>query len=636
MADPITVKITNLNSPIATVKVSNKVAESAVTSVAGRVGDILLTQSDVAGLENVNNTSDLNKPISTATQAAIDAINVSGDYAPLIHQHIVSDITDLADGPISLTNKTLTDSSNVIHADQLHFRVKADEPLLKGQPVKYDSFNVGQNAINVSLSNQLTDVTIGLAEENIPQGSFGNIITAGVLDHTDTRDFNEGEILYVDGLGQLTGVEPTSGYSQPIAICLKSQQNNGSLQVLASYPKQPSTDVRNDSNVSGLNVTEALNNLNTSIQSIDIDSFSITGHEHFVSDITDLFTGEFSQTGHNHVVADITDLNTGAFAVTGHSHSASDITNDSAIIGATVKDALDAIEAGGIGGGDAETAETSIYIDAAAFLAKDGEADASTGADNGTNNSVDWYNVATAETLYAKVAMPPQWDGGTINAEIFWTVDGGTVGENVKWEVAAQAGGNDDAWDVAFPVPTATLDDPILANGDIHRISAESITVGGSPQDGDILHFEVARATAGATAASQDARLLGVRIIYSNSLLQNWYSWKLGNETADASTGVKVTWYAPANGKIHGVAAGSTTATSGSSLVSDVHKNGTTIFDTKITIDASESSTATAATPAVLTNEPTSFSAGDKFEFEVDTTTAGAAGLHTDLLISWD
>ena len=232
--------------------------------------------------------------------------------------------------------------------------------------------------------------------------------------------------------------------------------------------------------------------------------------------------------------------------------------------------------------------------------------------------------------------MPPQWDGGVIHAEVFWTIDGGTIGENVKWEVAAQAGGNDDAWDVAFPTPTATLDDPIIANGDIHKITAESITVGGSPQDGDILHFEVARATAGATAASQDARLLGVRVIYSNSLLQNWYSWKLGNETADASTGVKVTWYAPADGKIHGVAAGSTTATSGSALELDVHKNATTIFNTKITIDVSQSTTATAATPAVLTNEPTSFSAGDKFEFEVDTTTAGAAGLHADLLISWD
>ena len=340
MAEPITVTITNLNSPIRTAKVSNKVAESAVTSVAGRVGNILLTQSDVAGLENVNNTSDLNKPISTATQAAIDTISLtpgpigetgpigpsgiqgpvgpsgiqgpvgpsgsigltgpsgadavvdntpyglswSGDITQAAtrdalydkletfslsgHQHTASDITDLADGSISFTNKTLTDASNVIHADQLHIKIKADESLLKGQPVKYDSFNVGQNAIKVSLSNQLTDVTIGLAEEDIPQGSFGKIITAGILDHLDTRDFNEGEILYVDGLGQLTGVEPTGGYSQPIAICLKSQQNNGALQVLASYPKQPSTDVRNDSNVSGLNVTEALNNLNTSIQSI--------------------------------------------------------------------------------------------------------------------------------------------------------------------------------------------------------------------------------------------------------------------------------------------------------------------------------------------------------------------------------
>ena len=1021
MAEPITVTITNLNSPIRTVKVSNKLAASAVTSVAGRVGDILLTQSDVAGLENVNNTSDLNKPVSTATQAAIDGIDLSGyalvnhqhfladitnagtaaaadtgdfatashthllgdisdagtaagsditDFAPAIHTHLMSDVTDLADGPISFTNKTLTDASNVIHADQLHFRIKADENLLKGQPVKYDSFNVGQNAINVSLSNQLTDVTIGLAEDDISQGSFGNIITAGVLDHVNTTDFNEGEILYVDGLGQLTGVEPTSGYSQPIAICLKSQQNNGALQVLASYPKQPSTDVRNDSTVSGLNVTEALNNLSSSltgayataeqglladsaIQPGDINTltglnntvtdatilsssqisaayqpldsvltnttasfttsdelkldsiasgaevnvnadwssvggdseilnkptlgtassqdsssfatstqgdtadsalqsgdnvslllndagyltsgsnavssvnsytgvvvldtddlddsssnnkftnasdiiklggiqdnanvnvnsdwnsvvgdsqilnkptigsiaqyesgqYSTTGHTHTVSEITDLNTGSFSITGHQHVFADISGLGSAAtqnsnyFALSSHTHttsniiglgssaeydvnqlgdaaddevvlgsdsrlaladelgtsayydinivgnagltqvvlgndsrlsdartptlhshplsalqqggathgqavvwnsgsgsyvpsdvsagslSASEIANDSSVSGVTVKDALDTIGASGIGGGSAETAETSIYIDAAAFLAKNGEADASTGADNGTNNSVDWYNVATSETLYAKVAMPPQWDGGVVNAEVFWTIDGGTAGQNVKWEVAAQAGGDDDAWDVSFPAPTATPDDPITANGDIHRVSTASITVGGTPLDGDILHLELARATAGATAASQDARFLGLRLIYSNSLLQNWYGWKLGNETADATTGVKVTWYAPAAGKVHRVGAGATTATSGSSLVLDVHKNTTTIFDTKITIDASESSTATAATPAVLTNEPTSFVAGDKFEFEVDTTTAGAAGLHTDLLISWD
>ena len=288
------------------------------------------------------------------------------------------------------------------------------------------------------------------------------------------------------------------------------------------------------------------------------------------------------------------------------------------------------------GGGSAETAETSVYIDAGAMLAKDGEADASTGADNGTNNSVDWYNVATGETLYAKIAMPPQWDKGVIDVELYWTITGGTIGENVKWEVAAQAGGDDDAWDIAFPAPTATLDDPILADGDIHQITASSITVGGSAIDGDILHLEIARAAAGATAASQDARLLGIRLKYSNSLLQNWYSWKLGNETADATIGIKNTWYAPAAGKVHAVAAGTASATSGSALALDVHKTGTTIFSTGITIDDAQTDTSNATTPAVLTTDPTTFNAGDKFEFEVDTTTAGGAGLHCDLLISWD
>ena len=44
----------------------------AVSSVAGRTGDVTLTSSDV-GLGNVDNTSDANKPVSTATQTALDA-----------------------------------------------------------------------------------------------------------------------------------------------------------------------------------------------------------------------------------------------------------------------------------------------------------------------------------------------------------------------------------------------------------------------------------------------------------------------------------------------------------------------------------------------------------------------------------
>lgn len=43
-----------------------------VTSVAGKTGAVTLAKGDV-GLSNVDNTSDANKPISTATQTALDA-----------------------------------------------------------------------------------------------------------------------------------------------------------------------------------------------------------------------------------------------------------------------------------------------------------------------------------------------------------------------------------------------------------------------------------------------------------------------------------------------------------------------------------------------------------------------------------
>ena len=66
-------------------------ASAPVSSVAGRTGAVTLTSTDV-GLGNVNNTSDANKPVSTATQTALNAkvdtsslaaVATSGSYADL-------------------------------------------------------------------------------------------------------------------------------------------------------------------------------------------------------------------------------------------------------------------------------------------------------------------------------------------------------------------------------------------------------------------------------------------------------------------------------------------------------------------------------------------------------------------------
>jgi hypothetical protein len=62
---------------------------SPVKSVAGRVGEIVLTSIDV-GLDLVDNTADLDKPISTAVQFALDA------KADLLHTHVVSDVAGLS------------------------------------------------------------------------------------------------------------------------------------------------------------------------------------------------------------------------------------------------------------------------------------------------------------------------------------------------------------------------------------------------------------------------------------------------------------------------------------------------------------------------------------------------------------
>lgn len=49
----------------------NPDSSNSVTSVAGKTGVVTLVKNDV-GLGNVDNTSDLNKPISTATQTALN------------------------------------------------------------------------------------------------------------------------------------------------------------------------------------------------------------------------------------------------------------------------------------------------------------------------------------------------------------------------------------------------------------------------------------------------------------------------------------------------------------------------------------------------------------------------------------
>lgn len=99
------------------------------------------------------------------------------------------------------------------------------------------------------------------------------------------------------------------------------------------------------------------------------------------------------------------------------------------------------------------------------------------------------------------------------------------------------------------------------------------------------------------------------------------------DETTALTTGTgKVTFRNPFNATFHltGVKASLTTAqTSGSIFTVNVKENGTTILSTKITIDNTEKTSATAATPPVLSD--LSIAADSEITIDIDQVGDGTA-----------
>lgn len=84
--------------------------------------------------------------------------------------------------------------------------------------------------------------------------------------------------------------------------------------------------------------------------------------------------------------------------------------------------------------------------------------------------------------------------------------------------------------------------------------------------------------------------------------------------------------------RIQGIAASLGIAASSGTTTVDINVNGASILSTKLTIDAGEKTSRTAAIPFVLTTND--FSVDDEFVFDVDTAGADAAGLKL-YLIGW-
>jgi hypothetical protein len=99
------------------------------------------------------------------------------------------------------------------------------------------------------------------------------------------------------------------------------------------------------------------------------------------------------------------------------------------------------------------------------------------------------------------------------------------------------------------------------------------------------------------------------------------YGLACSDETSDLTTGAgKVTFRMPHEMTLTAVRASVTTAPTGSTLVVDINEGGTSILSTKLSIDAGEKTSTTAAVPAVISDS----SLADDAEITIDIDQIGA------------
>lgn len=121
------------------------------------------------------------------------------------------------------------------------------------------------------------------------------------------------------------------------------------------------------------------------------------------------------------------------------------------------------------------------------------------------------FDTTTAENVCFFVALPKQWDEGTVTFRAYWTAASGSGG--VAWSLAAMSRSDDDAMDNTYGTAQTVTDSLITAN-DMHVTSVSSaITIGSTPAENDVQFFKLTRAVSnGSDTLAVDAILLGIEM----------------------------------------------------------------------------------------------------------------------------
>lgn len=131
--------------------------------------------------------------------------------------------------------------------------------------------------------------------------------------------------------------------------------------------------------------------------------------------------------------------------------------------------------------------------------------------------------------------------------------------------------------------------------------------------------------------ASLSAVAVAILTVSNNAIPEDHWDFALSDEVTTITTGTaKLSWYTPYAITLTSIPyAWLTTASSSGTPTINIKEAGGGILSTKITIDANELTSGTAATPAVLSD--TSLAANALITFDIDVAGTGATGLKVRL-----
>lgn len=159
----------------------------------------------------------------------------------------------------------------------------------------------------------------------------------------------------------------------------------------------------------------------------------------------------------------------------------------------------------------------TIWIPATSMSIVTSSALTNNNSSSGVRFVVTYFDTTTQEYAIASMVLPDDWGGGTLSVKFVW-ISATNDGNSVVWGITGTALNDGDDVNTITEGTQATVADAGTAGASVYaKVSgAATLTVGNSPNVGDVVTFEITRVTGdGSDTYSGDAGLIGIIITYT-------------------------------------------------------------------------------------------------------------------------